>query len=139
MSKTMLHKGHKNEALIKGDVRTTSGLGFIDNCIIDTHFIKRGRIGRLTQAILVNPSCTGIGLGEDTALMVTKGNKMECFGSGMVVILDGDHIKHTNVAYAEEGTALCVENITMHILAKGNRFLLKERKFLPEKQAVSMA
>ena len=134
MSKTMLYEGHKTEALIKGDVRTTSGLGFIDNCIIDTHFIKRGRIVRLTQAILVNPSCTGIGLGEDTAVMITKGNKMECFGSGMVVILDGDEVKHTNVSYAEDGYPLCVENITMHVLAKGNGFLLKEREFLPEKK-----
>jgi cyanophycinase len=131
MAKLMLYRGQSYEAMLMGEVKTSSGLGFIDDCIIDTHFVKRGRIGRLAQAVITNPSYIGLGLGEDTALIVRGGNRMECYGSGMVVILDGSNIKDTNVAYAEEGTPLWVENLVMHILVKGNGYLFRQKKFLP--------
>jgi cyanophycinase len=133
MSRLMIYEGNNNEAMLKGDVKISSGFGIIENCIIDTHFVKRGRFGRLAQAIIMNPTFTGIGLGEDTALIIRRGNEAECRGSGMVIIIDGKEIGHTNIAYAKEQTALCVENLRVHILAKGNGFLLKERKFLPSK------
>ncbi len=133
MSRVMLYEGHRTEALLKGDVKTASGLGLLEGCIVDTHFIKRGRIGRLTQAVITNPSCIGIGLGEDTALVVKEGNRMECLGSGMVVILDPADMKHTNVHYAENNTPLCVEHLVMHILARGSAYLLKERQFVAGK------
>ena len=133
MPKTMLYEGNVNEAMLKGDVKTSAGLGLLDNCIVDTHFIKRGRFPRLTQSILINPACVGIGLGEDTALVVTKGNEMECKGSGMVVIIDGYDVKHTNIAYAEENTPVSVENLRVHILIKGSGYKLIEREFIPEK------
>ncbi|HRG53544.1 MAG TPA: cyanophycinase [Bacteroidia bacterium] len=126
----MIYEGQNDEAILKDTVKLSSGLGFINHCIIDTHFAKRARFGRLAEAILMNPSCIGIGLGEDTALTIKKGNEAICSGSGMVVILDGRDITHTNISYAESGTPLCVENLRVHILAKGNGFLLKERKFV---------
>lgn len=132
----MIYEGMNYEALLKDSVKISSGLGFIDNCIIDTHFVKRGRFGRLSEALLMNPAYIGIGLGEDTALIIKKGNEAECKGSGMVVIMDGRDITHSNIAYAEPGTPLCIENMRLHILAKGNGFLLKERKFLASKQDI---
>ncbi len=133
MSRVMLYEGHRTEALLKGDVKTASGLGFLEGCIVDTHFVKRGRIGRLTQAVISNPSCIGIGLGEDTALVVKGGNRMECLGSGMVVILDPSDMKHSNVHYAQNNTPLCVEHLVMHILSRGSAYLLKERQFVQGK------
>lgn len=130
----MIYEGMNYEALLKDSVKISSGLGFIDNVIVDTHFIKRGRFGRLSEALLMNPAYIGIGLGEDTALIIKKGNEAECKGSGSVVIMDGRDINHTNIAYAETGTPLCIENMRVHILAKGNGFLLKERKFLASKK-----
>ena len=130
MSKIMLYRGLTYEAMLMGEVQTSAGLGLIDDCIIDTHFIKRGRIGRLVQAVLTNPAYIGIGLGEDTALVVRGGSHMECYGSGMVVILDGFNVKDSNIAYAEQGTPLWVENLTMHMLTRGNGYNLKQRKFL---------
>ncbi len=129
----MIYEGETNEALLGGDVKVSSGMGFINGCIIDTHFVKRGRFGRLSHAIVMNPTCIGIGIGEDTALIITKGNKAECRGSGMVIIIDGADIRHTNIAYADEGYPLNIENLTVHILSHGTNFLLKERKFVPSK------
>jgi len=127
----MMCEGENNEAILKGTVKISSGLGFIDGCIIDTHFIKRGRFGRLAEAIVMNPSCVGIGLGEDTALMIKRGRLVTCVGSGMVVIIDGQAIGHTNIAYAEEGQAVCVERMNVHILCEGSSFELEKREFKP--------
>ena len=73
MSSTMIYQGSSSEALLKGEVKITTGLGFLKDVIIDSHFVKRGRFGRLTQAVAANPSCIGIGLGEDTGVLVTEG------------------------------------------------------------------
>ena len=134
MSKVMIYDGQSNEALIKGDLKITSGFGLIDNCIIDTHFIKRGRFGRLAQGIIMYPLCTGFGLGEDTALIIKNGNEAECRGSGMVIIIDGKNMQHTNICYAEEGTPINVENLKVHILASGDGYLIKERQFVISKR-----
>lgn len=131
MSHTMLYEGHSTEAMLKGDAKTSRGFGLLDHCIIDTHFIKRGRMGRLVEAIVSNPPSVGIGLGEDTSLLISGGDYMTCSGSGMVVIIEGNNIRHTNVAYAQPNTPLCIENLTVHILASGNSYILSERKFIP--------
>lgn len=134
----MLMEGENTEALLKGSVKISSGLGFIDGCIIDTHFVKRGRFGRLSQAVVMNPTCIGIGLGEDTALIIKKGNEAECFGSGMVIIIDGKNVKHTNIAYAEQDTPVCIQNLKVHILCRGNKFMLKTREFIPSHKDIEI-
>jgi cyanophycinase len=131
MPKIMLNGGYNNEAILKGDVKITGGLGLLDNCIVDTHFVKRGRFPRLAQVVITNPSCVGIGLGEDTAMMITGGNEMTCIGSGMVIIIDGHDIRYTNITEAESRTPICVENLIVHVIKKGNMYILNERKFIP--------
>jgi cyanophycinase len=138
MSAIMIYRGDSTRALLKGEVHITSGLGLIEHCIIDTHFINRGRFGRLAEAVIMNPSCIGIGLGEDTALIIKNGNVAECRGSGMVVVIDGQNLAHTNISYVEDNTPICAENLKVHILAKGNGFLLKERKFLQAKKDLQL-
>jgi cyanophycinase len=132
MSQTMIYEGNATRAHLKGEVKMTTGLDFIDSVIIDSHFEKRGRFGRLVQAVATNPSCIGIGLGEDTGMLITEGNKMEAIGSGLVVIVDGHDILHSNIADIPDGNPISLENLKVHFCEKGNGFLLKERKFLPE-------
>jgi len=64
MSKTMIYEGNAARAHLKGEVKITTGLGFLDTVIIDSHFEKRGRFVRLAQSVAANPVCIGIGLGE---------------------------------------------------------------------------
>ena len=132
MSSTMIYEGNSTRAHLKGEVKITTGLGLIDRVIIDSHFEKRGRFGRLTQAVATNPACIGIGLGEDTGILVTDGNKMEAIGSGLVVIIDGHNILHSNIADIPEGNPISIENIIAHFCEKGNGYLINERKFLVE-------
>lgn len=132
MSHTMIYEGNAARAHLKGEVKMTTGLGFINSVIIDSHFEKRGRFGRLVQAVATNPSAIGIGLGEDTGMLITDGNKMEGIGSGLVVIIDGHDILHSNIADIPDGNPVSIENLKVHFCEKGNGYLIKERKFLPE-------
>ena len=79
-SSNMIYQGSSSESLLKGEIRITQGLDFIDDVIIDTHFVHRGRIGRLFQAVASNPSVLGIGLGEDTGLLIKGNSSMEAIG-----------------------------------------------------------
>lgn len=132
MSQTMIYEGNAARAHLKGEVKMTTGLGFISSIIIDSHFEKRGRFGRLVQAIATNPSTIGIGLGEDTGMLITEGNKMEAIGSGLVVIIDGHEIRHSNIADIPDGNPVSIENLKVHFCEKGNGYLIKERQYLPE-------
>jgi cyanophycinase len=132
MSNTMIYEGNAARAHLKGEVKITTGLGFLNSVIIDSHFEKRGRFGRLAQAVAANPGCIGIGLGEDTGMLITEGNKMEAIGSGLVVIIDGHDILHSNIADIPDGNPISIENLKVHFCEKGNGFLIKERKYLPE-------
>ena len=129
MSNTMIYHGSSTLALLKGEVKITTGLAFIKDVIIDSHFVTRGRFGRLSQAVASNPGCTGIGLGEDTAVVIRDGNKMEAIGSGLILIFDGHNIRHSNIADLRDGAPISIENMVVHVMAKGNFYYLKERKF----------
>lgn len=130
MSSTMIYEGNATRAHLKGEVKITTGLGFMDGVIFDSHFEKRGRFARLAQAVSANPSCIGIGLGEDTGMLITQGNYMEAIGSGPVIIVDGHDVKHSNLADIPEGNPLSIENLHVHFCAKGNGFKVKERTFV---------
>jgi cyanophycinase len=132
MSNTMIYEGNATRAHLKGEVKITTGLGFMDDVIFDSHFEKRGRFGRLAQAIAANPSCIGIGLGEDTGMLITDGNLMEAIGSGLVIIIDGTDIRHSNIADIPDGCPISIENMKVHFCEKGNGYKAIERIFIPE-------
>ncbi len=129
MSNTMIYQGSSTGALLKGEVKITTGLALIKDVIIDSHFVTRGRFGRLAQAVAGNPGCIGIGLGEDTGVLIKEGNRMEAIGSGLVLIFDGYNIRHSNIADIEDGQPISIDNLVVHVMAKGNFYYLNERKF----------
>ena len=129
MSNTMIYQGSSSEALFKGEVKITTGLAFMQDVIIDSHFVTRGRFGRLAQAVAANPQAIGIGLGEDTGVLVTDGHKLEAIGSGLVIIIDGHEMMHSNIADLPDGSPISIEHLIMHVMAKGNCYDLNSRKF----------
>ncbi len=124
-SNNMIYQGSSHEALLKGEVKITSGLGLIDGVIIDTHFVQRGRIGRLFQSVVGNPRTLGIGLGEDTGLLITGNSKMEAIGSGLVILVDGRQIKDTNLTEVELGQPISINNFVVHVMSKFDTYDLK--------------
>jgi len=127
-SNNMIYQGSSHEALLKGEVKITGGLGFINNVIIDTHFVQRGRIGRLLYACASNPINLGIGLGEDTGLLIVNGNNMEAIGSGLVMLVDGTHMNDTNITDVEIGEPVSIENLIVHVMSLGDHYDLKLKK-----------
>lgn len=130
MSNTMIYEGSADKAHLKGEVKITTGLGFLQNVIIDSHFDKRGRFNRLAQAVAANPGAIGIGLGEDTGVVVTEGHNLKAIGSGSVVIIDGKNIDYNNIADIRTGEPISVENIIVHIMSSGDVYNLQNRTFV---------
>ncbi|MDX1470429.1 MAG: cyanophycinase [Flavobacteriaceae bacterium] len=134
MSSQMIAGGSSKESFIKGAVKMHYGLGFLPNLIIDSHFITRGRFGRLAEAVAKHTDCIGVGLAEDTGIIVKKGKEFEVIGSGMVLVFDPRSVKHNNEAVVSKGMPMSLTNLKTHVLANGDRFNIK-RKHVKVQQA----
>jgi cyanophycinase len=135
-SGSMIYQGASKEAMLKGEIKITSGLGFIDDVIVDTHFVQRGRIGRLFQAVVTNPMVLGIGLGEDTGLLITNGTHMEAIGSGLVILVDGREIKSTNLTDVSLGEPISISNMVVHVLSQYDTYDLSTSQMLIHNEAI---
>ncbi len=133
-SANMIYRGQSGDALVKGEVQITAGLGFIDSVIIDTHFVQRGRIGRLFYAVATNPGLLGIGLGEDAGLLITEGNCMEAIGSGLTILVDGRGIIATNIYEVEMGAPVSIENLKVHVLSIYDKYDLMQHRLVIKKE-----
>lgn len=130
MSHTMISGGPEEKAYLKGEVQLSIGFGFIKDVIIDTHFDTRGRFGRLAQAITTQPGELGIGLDEDTAIIVEKGYRLKAIGSSSVVLIDGSEITHSNVADIKSGMPISVSNLKVHVLSHSDVYDIEKHKFI---------
>ncbi|GAB1395276.1 MAG TPA: cyanophycinase [Saprospiraceae bacterium] len=137
MSKEMISGGSSTTAMLKGNVSMMQGFGFLEEVIVDSHFINRGRFGRLTEAVAKFPKLLGIGLGEDTGVIIKEGNICTTIGSGMVLVFDGEHLSHNKVPDLDEGTPISIGNMIVHVMANTDTFYLGTRhlKILTADQA----
>jgi cyanophycinase len=127
MSETMLVKGQNATSYRIGDVRMAPGLGLMPNVIIDQHFAERGRIGRLLGAVSQNPRELGIGIDEDTAIIVT-GQRFRVVGSGAVYLVDASGVTYSNVAETRTNSAPAIYDVKLHVLGDGETFDLETRR-----------
>lgn len=132
-STNMIYRGQSHKALIKGEVQMTAGLGFIDSVIIDTHFVQRGRIGRLLYAVASNPGMLGIGLGEDAGLLITGGTMMEAIGSGLTILVNGRKMAETNIYDVEMGSPVSIKNMRVSVVSIFDTFDLAEYQLIIKK------
>ncbi len=128
MSETMITSGKDDDAPKKCTLKMAPGLGFLKGVIIDQHFAQRGRIGRLLIAIAQNPHMIGIGIDEDTGIIVMPNAILEVIGSNGVTILDGIDCTMTNVSELEPDQVLGITNIKMHVLPAGFKYDLTDRQ-----------
>lgn len=127
MSDTMLVRGEGAASYRIGDLAMAPGLGLIRDVVIDQHFAERGRFGRLLGAVAHNPRILGVGIDEDTALVV-EGREARVIGSGAVYVMDGEDASHSNIAEARAERALSMFDVRLHVLSSGDRFDLKRRR-----------
>jgi cyanophycinase len=131
MSETMLVGGSSAESHRIGDLNMAPGLGLIRDAIIDQHFAERGRIGRLLGAVAHNPRMLGVGIDEDTAVVV-EGERFQVIGSGAVYVVDCEEVTQSNIAEARSASALSLHDVRLHVLASGDSFDLARRAPLSE-------
>jgi cyanophycinase len=131
MSETMLVYGAGDEShRLDTILGMAPGLGLIPNVVIDQHFAERGRLGRLLGAITQNPRTMGIGIDENTAIIVDAGERFEVIGAGAVYVLDGSEITYSSLAEPHSGMqqTMSVFDVKLHVLSEGNEFDLRERR-----------
>jgi cyanophycinase len=128
MSTSMIVRGEAISHPQKNSVRLSPGLGFLKNIIIDQHFTERGRISRLITAVSYNPYNIGIGIDENTAVILDKNGNLEVFGAGTVTIVDGSEITYNEIAEVQENDPFSVCGVQIHILRDGLIYDFFERK-----------
>lgn len=136
MSDTMIVAGDGDDAPKKCTIKMAPGMGFLEGTVIDQHFVQRGRLGRLLAALAQNPKALGLGLDEDTAVIVQPDGTLRVIGSQTVTILDGRDIGETNASESLPDEPLALTRVTLHVLPTGYGFDLKTRLPLsPERDA----
>ncbi|HMU70349.1 MAG TPA: cyanophycinase [Chitinophagales bacterium] len=128
-SGSMINGGAPAEALMRGKALMIEGLGFTNNSIIDSHFVNRGRFGRLMVAVAEHPQLTGIGISEDTAVIIKEDRYLEIIGTGLVVIMDGTELRLNNITN-NKGEMVNLERMIFHLLSKGRHYDMQERKVI---------
>ena len=115
-------------------VNLAPGLGLTNAVIIDQHFSQRDRLGRLLTAVSYNPFLLGVGIDEDTAIFIPPDRVFEVEGSGSVTIIDPEHLSYSSMDRAKKNESLSLLDLKLHILSKGCRFDIHDRKPYPPKK-----
>ena len=130
MSDTMIVKGKDDESPRKCTLSMSPGLALVKSIIIDQHFAQRGRIGRLLTAVAQNPEVLGMGIDEDTAIVLSDKGIGSVIGSGAIYFIDGSDITYTNTSEQNSEDVLSMFNVKLHVLKEGNKFdLIKKVPF----------
>jgi cyanophycinase len=119
MSTAMIVRGEPSSHPNKNSVRISPGLGFLKNIVIDQHFTERGRISRLITAVSYNPYNLGIGIDENTAIILNNEGMLEVFGEGSVTIVDGSQITYNEIAEVDDFRPFSICGAQIHILCDG--------------------
>lgn len=134
---TMVYAGGGDESQTIPALRLAPGLGLLRGVVIDVHFAERGRLGRLLGAVAQNPKNLGIGIDEDTAIVVSNDELFQVLGTGAVYVLDGEQIAYSNLSEESAQGVLSVFGTRLHVLADGDGFDLVRRLPIPRPGSVA--
>ena len=129
LSEVMLSSG-RGEEIYRNDAVPflAPGLGLARNMIVDQHFSERGRIRRLLNAVAQNPRLLGVGIDEDTAVLIEGEHGFQVLGSGAVYIIDGRELTYSHISGEVPERALSVFNVGLHVLSHHDQFDLVTRQ-----------
>jgi cyanophycinase len=128
LTETILAGGEVDEMGKNTDMHIGPGLGLLGfRAMIDTHFAQRRRLHRLFVAIASNPDLMGLGIDEDTALVV-QGHLSEVVGKGGVTFVDGRGVRFDNADEVKAGSQLTLSYLRVGLVGPGYQFNLRERE-----------
>ena len=136
MSGHMLAQGRAELHPEKGSVSLGAGLGFLHKVVIDQHFSERQRLSRLLSIVAQNPYLQGIGIDEDTALVIERGVGIEVLGEGAVTVVDGRSMTTNLHDIANRETPELID-VRLHLLPSGSKYQLpregdQEQRRIPQ-------
>lgn len=126
LSTPMIYAGNEEVQELGGQIKVAMGLEFLKDVCIDTHFVHRGRFVRMAQVVITNPTSIGIGIEEDTCILVKKGKEMQVLGTGLVVIIEGFQIADANIREFADDKPITARNLTVHLLSDGNIYTIPQ-------------
>lgn len=126
MSTPMIYAGNEDVQELGGEIKLTTGLEFLKDVCIDTHFVHRGRFVRMAQVVVTNPTCIGIGIEEDTAIVVKDGLEMQVTGTGLVIIIEGFEIRSSSIKEFSEDKPVTARDLRVHLLADGDTYMIPQ-------------
>ncbi len=121
MSRHMISQGPALLRPRKDAIDTDIGLGLLPDAVVDQHFSERRRLARLLSALAQRPDLLGVGIDEDTALVVERGQAIEVIGRGVVTLVDPSQA-HTNVESLESDEQIEMLGLQLHTLPSGHRY-----------------
>jgi cyanophycinase len=122
ISEHMLWAGDSHSSPTATDFRLVAGLGFVLNAVVDQHFSQRGRMSRLLAVIAYNPKLAGVGIDENTALAIARGEGVEVIGDGAVTLVDGHEID-SRMIDRQDKAVFQVSDVRVHLLPAGAGFV----------------
>jgi len=130
MSATMLVGGAEDASARRSTVTLCPGLGLLRDAVVDQHFAQRGRINRLLAALSQNPGTLGLGIDENTAVMIFPEGRLRVLGSGTVTVLDARPAGVINASEADAEAPLAFGPVALWVLPQGATFDLAHRQVL---------
>jgi cyanophycinase len=124
----MIAFGRSGEWPTQRMVNLSPGLGLTNRVVIDQHFQRRGRTGRLMVAVAYNPYLIGLGIDEDTAALIDGHHQLEVIGRGSVIVVDGSDMSFSNVDQAARHDPVAITDMRLHVLTNGFRYDLINRR-----------
>lgn len=128
LPETMIFQNNRFRLFRKGGIEMTKGLGLIHDTIFDTHFVQRSRISRLVHAVATNPAMLGLGLEENTGLVIENETTARVVGVGTVIVVDGRSIDINHIGYAENSKPFALTNVVYSVLTPGVVYDLHHRR-----------
>ncbi|MEN9384263.1 MAG: cyanophycinase, partial [Pseudomonadota bacterium] len=130
LSRQMLAVGDTPALPYRDAVTLDIGLGLVHNAIVDQHFSERRRLGRLLSSLALRPDMLGVGIDEDTALLIERGQGVEVIGKGAVTLVDGRSMQN-NLPDSSPDNPLELLNVVLHVLPAGKRYHLSDDSLAP--------
>jgi cyanophycinase len=124
MSRHMIAQGPSVLRPSKEAVDTDIGLGLLSQAVVDQHFSERRRLPRLLSTLAMRPDLLGVGIDEDTALVIERGVGIEVIGQGTVTLVDPSQMQ-SNVDDLEVLDQIEMLGVQLHLLPAGHRYTVK--------------
>lgn len=135
MPETMLIGGPSDESNRISALSMAPGLGLIEGVVIDSHFAERGRMGRLLGTVAQNPRNLGLGIDENTAVVIEGQEQFRVIGSGAVYVVDGADISYSSLSEEEAEGIVSIFDVKLHVLGQGDCFDLAGRRPIVSQEA----